>query len=116
VQLWRVVQKKGGLDAVFASASLSVGQKQLFAIARCLICRAKVVLLDEVTSSVDEATENIIREVLKREFAESTVGEVLHRLDAVLEYDDVVMMRDGTVAEVGSPGELLRTDSLFREA
>jgi ATP-binding cassette, subfamily C (CFTR/MRP), member 1 len=74
-----------------------------------------VVLLDEVTSGVDEATENIIREALKREFADSTVVEVLHRLDAVLEYDELVMMRDGTVAEVGSPGELPGTDSLFRQ-
>jgi ABC-type multidrug transport system fused ATPase/permease subunit len=115
VRLWDFVQEKGGLDSDFASASLSAGQKQLFGIARCLLCRANLVLLDEVTSSVDEATEGIIREVLKLEFADSTVVEVLHRLDSILDYDEVVVMRDGTVAEVGRPENLLGTDSLFRE-
>jgi len=116
VQLWDAVRERGGLDVEFVESSFSVGQQQLMCLARCLLNHGKVILLDEATSSVDHTTEILVREVLKCEFADCTVIEVLHRLDTIMDYDKVVVMQDGAVAEVGRPADLLQsTESLFRQ-
>ena len=115
VQLWETVRERGGLDAEFSASSFSAGQQQLMCLARCLLNRSKVVLLDEAMSNVDHETDGIVRAVLTNEFGGSTVVEVLHRLDAIMDYDEVIVMHDGVVAEVGKPADLLkRADSMLR--
>ncbi|TEA21500.1 ABC transporter FUM19 [Colletotrichum sidae] len=128
VHLDRAVLEKGGLDAPLAADSFSAGQKQLFCLARAVVrARVKrasghgghgggVLLLDEVSSSVDRATELEMHEVIKEEFEGYTVVMVSHRLDTVEDCDGVVVMDKGRVAEEGEPG-LLKTKEggLFRE-
>jgi ABC-type multidrug transport system fused ATPase/permease subunit len=118
VQLWETVCERGGLDAEFIQGSFSAGQQQLLCLARCLVHLnktqrgSKVVLLDEAMSHVDHETNKIVWATLKKEFAGSTVVEVLHRLDAIMDYDMVIVMHDGVVAEVGKPDNLMeRCDS-----
>jgi ABC-type multidrug transport system fused ATPase/permease subunit len=115
VLVWDMVRDRGGLDDEFTG--FSEGQKQLFCLARCPLYSGKVVLLDKVTSSVDHETEGAIRYVLRTEFKDKcTLVEVLHRLDHIGECDQVVVMRDGMIAEVGQPADLLeKRDSLLRE-
>lgn len=128
VLLWdTVVRDRGGLDAEFSG--FSEGQKQLFSLARCLLdvsshaagkklVEAPVALLDEVTSSIDSETEAAVRSILWEEFKKRkcTVVEVLHRLEFVEEFDQVVVLRKGIIAEFGSPDALLgKKDSLLRE-
>ncbi|KAK7987123.1 hypothetical protein PG988_002111 [Apiospora saccharicola] len=95
---------------------LSHGQKQLLCLARALI-RAKhssVLILDEATASVDCETEQRMQRLLDERFTGKTVIAIAHRLDTILDYDTVVVMDNGRVAECGRPRSLLLAgDSLF---
>lgn len=105
--LWPAIEARGGLDADLADLGFSVGQRQLFCLARALLSHSKVLLLDEPTSSVDNATDDEVRRILKEIMDGRTVIEVTHRLDHVVDFDFVVVMGEGRVVEVGEPSELL---------
>lgn len=112
--LWPVIESRGGLDADMSELGFSVGQQQLFSLARALLLRNKVVLLDESTSSVDGVTDKEIRRIVTDEMKDRTVIEVLHRLDVVEEFDLVIVMGQGRVLEAGPPKELLAGRSELR--
>lgn len=107
VGIWSIVSVRGGLDTDFRSMGLSTEQKQLFCLARALLHKSKLILLDEATSSVDMDTDSTIRSLMRTEFEDSTVTEVVHRLDTVMDHDVLVVMKDGGITEVGTPRELL---------
>ena len=65
-----------------------------------------ILLLDEVSSSVDPETEHLIQEIIRAEFEDYTVIAVSHRLDMIMDFDKVVVMDLGEVVEVGSPAVL----------
>ncbi|KAK0627622.1 P-loop containing nucleoside triphosphate hydrolase protein [Immersiella caudata] len=115
-RIWELISSRGGLDVQMDSLSLSPGQRQLFCLAAAAVRKAKVVLLDEVTGSVDFETDREVRRgLLGGELRECTVLEVVHRIEMVMEYDIVVVMEGGRVAEVGKPEELLgKEGGLFR--
>jgi ABC-type multidrug transport system fused ATPase/permease subunit len=89
-------------------ANLSQGQRQLCCLARALLRRPKLVVLDEATSAVDRATDAAIQISLRREFAGCTVLVVAHRLSTVADFDRLLVLDGGRVAEMGTPEELLR--------
>ncbi|KAL3231715.1 hypothetical protein RNJ44_00250 [Nakaseomyces bracarensis] len=94
--------------------NLSVGQKQLLCLARALLNKSKVLVLDEATAAVDLETDKIIQETIRKEFADRTILTVAHRLDTVLDSDRIVVLDNGEVKEFGSPDELLeQKDSIF---
>jgi len=109
VGLWPAVSARGGLDAALDADALSHGQRQLFALARALLraAPARVVLLDEAAAAVDADTAVRIREVLAEAFAGYTVLAVAHRLEALADFDRVVVLEGGCVVEDGKPAELL---------
>ncbi|KAJ3962062.1 hypothetical protein N0V92_001239 [Colletotrichum tropicale] len=113
-RIWDALESRGGLDADMSEAGLSAGQKQLFCLARAVLKHGQVVLLDEATSNVDHETDEEVRRVMMEEFEGSTVVEVAHRLEAIVEYDVVVVMHEGRVVEVGDPRELLGKTSRFK--
>ncbi|KAI8265702.1 ABC transporter [Colletotrichum sp. SAR11_239] len=113
-QVWDALEARGGLEVEMSEAGLSAGQKQLFCLARAVLKHGRVVLLDEATSNVDHGTDEEVRRVLVEEFDGSTVVEVAHRLEAIVEYDVVVVMHEGRVVEVGDPRELLGKTSRFK--
>lgn len=90
-------------------ANLSQGQRQLVCLARSLLRRPKIVILDEATSAVDRGTDSNIQESLRKEFAAAgcTVLVIAHRLSTVADFDRLLVMDKGRVAEFGSPRELL---------
>lgn len=105
VGLWDIIRNRGGLDCELDDAGLSGGQKQLFALARAIFSvqnrkvRGGIVLLDEPTSSVDEATSMAMWRVLKEEFSTWTIITVTHRDDAG-EADVLIRMEGGQVAAI----------------
>ena len=90
-------------------ANLSQGQRQLVCLARALLKRPKIVVLDEATSAVDRGTDSNIQESLRKEFAAAgcTVLVIAHRLSTVADFDRLLVLEKGRVAEIGSPRELL---------
>ena len=67
-----------------------------------------MLVLDEVTSSVDPKTEELMIEIVREEFKDVTVLAIAHRLKAIASFDKVVVMDSGRIAEVGTPEQLLR--------
>jgi len=90
-----------------AGANLSQGQKQLLCLARAILSHPKVLLLDEATSAVDKNTDKLIQRSIREEFANTTLLVVAHRLSTVMDFDRILVMRDGVAAEFGTPRELL---------
>ena len=112
VGLWDFILGKGGLTASMSAGTLSAGQRQLLSLARVLLRRRHrsqqgtdggILLLDEVSSSVDQATEKVMQEIIKTEFERYTVVAVSHRLDMIMDFDEVVVMDKGCIIEVGNP-------------
>lgn len=106
---------EGGLNASLDSLSLSRGQQQLFCLARALLGESRVVVLDEMTSSVDAATEEKMMSLVNDKFADRTILAIAHHLDTIRNFDIIVVLDQGRVVETGSPDELLSRDGVFRE-
>ena len=100
-------------DAGEAGKRLSTGEKQLIAIARAMLRDPDIVILDEALSSVDPATEAIIRRAMRRLMRGRTAIIIAHRLTAALDADKVVVLEDGRVVEEGAPQELLARKGRF---
>ncbi|XP_070397445.1 multidrug resistance-associated protein 1-like isoform X3 [Dermacentor albipictus] len=90
---------------------LSVGQRQLVCLARALLRRPKILVLDEATSQMDSDTDSLIQATLRDSFAASTVLTVAHRIHTVLDYDKILVMSDGKVLEFASVQDLLEDHS-----
>jgi len=101
-----------GLDTIISEGgeNLSLGQRQLVCLARALVKRSKILVLDEATSSVDTKTDAQVQETIRREFVQKgvTVITVAHRLDTVLGYDKILVLDAGELVEMGAPDELLK--------
>ncbi|KAI1609253.1 putative multidrug resistance-associated protein [Exophiala viscosa] len=115
-QIWHIIEQKGGLDAVMTADFLSHGQRQLFCLARALVRKSKVVVLDEVSANVDVNTDKLMQQVIREHFHNCTIIAVAHRLNTIEDGDRVVVLSQGRIAEVGEPQVLLRTEaSRFKE-
>lgn len=84
-----------------------MGQRQLVCLARALLRRSKILVLDEATAAVDITTDALIQETIRREFLNSTVLTIAHRLNTILDYNRIVVLEKGEVAEFDSPQILL---------
>jgi len=95
-------------------SNLSAGERQLLNLARALLDRPKVLVLDEATASIDGATDNLIQEMLRTRFPATTLLTVAHRLNTIMDNDLVLVMHQGRAAEFGAPCDLLeQPDGLF---
>ena len=94
--------------------NLSLGQRQLLAFARAILSSPKILLLDEATSNIDKKTDLKIQNIIRNEFKNSTVITIAHRLDTVMDYDKIIVLDNGKLAEMGSVKELIeRKNSIF---
>ncbi|ORX64471.1 P-loop containing nucleoside triphosphate hydrolase protein, partial [Linderina pennispora] len=98
------------------SQNLSLGQRQLVALARALVRRSRLIIMDEATASVDFDTDDRIQRTIRgSEFADSTLFCIAHRLRTIIDYDRVLVLDKGKVAEFDTPANLLnRQGSIFR--
>jgi len=88
-------------------ANFSLGQRQLFCLARAILKKSRLLFLDEATAAMDLETDALIQAAIKREFADSTVCTIAHRLDTIITSDRILVMDQGKVVEFDSPVTLL---------
>uniref|UniRef100_A0A069DZT4 ABC-type glutathione-S-conjugate transporter n=1 Tax=Panstrongylus megistus TaxID=65343 RepID=A0A069DZT4_9HEMI len=94
--------------------NLSVGQRQLVCLARALLRKSKVLVLDEATAAVDLETDDLIQSTIRTEFADCTVLTIAHRINTILDSDRVLVLDKGEIVEFNSPDTLLKDrTSLF---
>ena len=94
-------------------SELSGGERQRISIARAFLKDAPVILLDEATASLDAENETAIQEALSRLIKNKTVMIIAHRMRTIASADHIVVLKDGVVAEQGSPKELAAYDSIY---
>ncbi|KAJ1732576.1 hypothetical protein LPJ61_001981 [Coemansia biformis] len=96
--------------------NFSIGQRQLICLARALLKRAKVLVLDEATAAIDNSTDAIIQQTIREEFKSCTVLTIAHRLSTIIDSDMILVVDGGRVAEYDTPQNLLdNEDSLFAQ-
>ncbi|KAL3233377.1 Oligomycin resistance ATP-dependent permease YOR1 [Nakaseomyces bracarensis] len=96
-------------------ANFSLGERQLLALTRALVRQAKILILDEATSSVDYETDGKIQARIATEFKECTILCIAHRLKTILNYDRILVLEKGEIAEFDTPMTLFnQPDSIFR--
>jgi len=107
---------KDGLDHECGEGgqNLSVGQRQLVCLARTLLRKTKVLILDEATAAVDLESDELIQKTIRSEFRDCTVLTIAHRLNTIMDCDRVLVLDRGSVAEFDSPSALLSNpESIF---
>ncbi|KAF3638734.1 ABC transporter C family member 10 [Capsicum annuum] len=108
-----VQQKEGRLDSSVAQdgSNWSMGQRQLFCLGRALLKRRKILVLDEATASIDNATDSIIQKTIRTEFEDCTVITVAHRIPTVMDCTMVLAISDGKLVEYDKPMKLMNKES-----
>lgn len=95
-------------------SNLSQGEKQLLCLARAMITRPKILVLDEATSAVDMETDALMQGSIREEFRDATLLVIAHRLSTVADFDKLLVMSDGQAVEFDTPGVLGQRDGVFR--
>ena len=96
-------------------ANYSVGERQLLCLARALLAKPKVLVMDEATASVDGETDAFIQRMLRTRFQDTTLLTVAHRLNTIMDYDTILVMDEGRAVEYGSPRELIEKQGVFSD-
>ncbi|BGP51975.1 hypothetical protein JCM10450v2_007935 [Rhodotorula kratochvilovae] len=129
--LWAALQRSGftrvgngdgtlGLDTPVASggSNFSQGQRQLIGLARALVRSSKIVVMDEATASLDDESDELVQRVIREEFEGCTNLTVAHRLDTVIDFDRILVLRAGRIVEFDAPLVLLdrpEGEGVFRD-
>uniref|UniRef100_A0A8C6QM48 ATP-binding cassette, sub-family C member 9 n=1 Tax=Nannospalax galili TaxID=1026970 RepID=A0A8C6QM48_NANGA len=106
----------GGLDAVVTEGgeNFSVGQRQLFCLARAFVRKSSILIMDEATASIDMATENILQKVVMTAFADRTVVTIAHRVSSIVDAGLVLVFSEGILVECDTgPNLLAHKNGLF---
>jgi len=112
----QIKKLEAGLDSKVSESgsNLSVGTRQLLCLARALLKRSKVLIMDEATASVDYDTDLLIQAAVAKVFSSSTVITVAHRINTIISYDKIMVLKEGKIAEFASPDQLLANEkSIF---
>jgi ATP-binding cassette subfamily C (CFTR/MRP) protein 4 len=125
-RLWEALDAVGLKETFFLSPeklhtpveenglNFSQGERQLICLARAVLRRTKIIVMDEATSSLDHESDRLIQTVFrKKEFADTTILTIAHRLDTIMDYDKVLILEDGHVKEFGDISDLLLQRSEF---
>uniref|UniRef100_UPI003AAA51D4 multidrug resistance-associated protein 1 n=1 Tax=Centroberyx gerrardi TaxID=166262 RepID=UPI003AAA51D4 len=93
--------------------NLSLGQRQLLCLARALLRKTKILVLDEATAAVDLETDNLIQSTIRTQFEDCTVLTIAHRLNTIMDYTRVLVLDKGEIAEFDSPSNLTAKRGIF---
>ena len=116
-ELWTVLRRANlgdvvdnlDMEVAEGGSNFSVGQRQLICLARALLRSPKVLLMDEATSAVDQETDLQIQSAISTHFGSATMLTIAHRLNTILDSDQILVLEAGKVLEYGSPQELRNT-------
>ncbi|PLW40557.1 hypothetical protein PCANC_16781 [Puccinia coronata f. sp. avenae] len=112
----RIALKSLDMKLSEGGKSFSVGQRQMLALARAMLRRSKVIIMDEATSSIDMETDAQIQSTIRECMGDSMVITIAHRLFTVIDYDKLILLKDGEIVESGAPKALIQqADSQFRK-
>jgi ABC-type multidrug transport system fused ATPase/permease subunit len=112
---WIMAQPKGYDQDLREGASISVGQKQRLGVARAILRDPCLLILDEPTSSLDSKTEEHVIETLREVAKGRTTVIVSHRLNTVLDADEILVMDEGCIAQRGRHADLVQLPGVYRE-
>ncbi|KAK4701289.1 hypothetical protein P7C70_g4945, partial [Phenoliferia sp. Uapishka_3] len=105
----------GGANFSQGHHDFGAGQRQLLSLARAIVRRSKILILDEATASLDNGTDELVQKVIREEFEGATNLTIAHRLESIMDFDRVIVLREGRVVEFDRPKVLLdRVDSDLR--
>uniref|UniRef100_A0A665WLN5 Multidrug resistance-associated protein 1 n=1 Tax=Echeneis naucrates TaxID=173247 RepID=A0A665WLN5_ECHNA len=93
--------------------NLSVGQRQLLCLARALLRKTKILVLDEATAAVDPETDKLIQSTIRSQFEDCTVLTIAHRLNTIMDYNRVLVLDRGEIAEFDTPSHLITKRGAF---
>jgi ABC-type multidrug transport system fused ATPase/permease subunit len=122
-ELWAVLKKvemgeaiaglPKGLDDVVAEGgeNFSQGQRQLLCIARSLLRKPKILVMDEATASIDNETDATIQRMIRENFQDATVLTIAHRLNTIMDSDRILVLDDGHIVELDTPENLMAKES-----
>ncbi|XP_054437323.1 ATP-binding cassette sub-family C member 2 isoform X2 [Pteronotus mesoamericanus] len=96
-----------------AGDNLSIGQRQLLCLARALLRKSKILIMDEATAAIDLETDHLIQLTIQKEFSHCTTITIAHRLHTIIDSDKVMVLDNGKIVEYGSPEELLEARGPF---
>lgn len=131
MELWDALRRSGNdlknikeskshkfhLDSIVedGGSNYSLGERQLLTLARALIGRTKILIMDEATSSVDYATDALVQKTIAKEFKDCTILCIAHRLKTVLHYDKILVLDKGEMLQYDTPLALFNEKGPFRE-
>ncbi|GCC18894.1 hypothetical protein chiPu_0018109 [Chiloscyllium punctatum] len=93
--------------------NLSVGQRQLVCLARALLRKTRILILDEATAAVDLETDDLIQSTIRTQFENCTVLTIAHRLNTIMDYTRVLVLEKGRIAEFDTPSKLIAEKGIF---